>query len=175
MALMFPSVMLVLNLSSIAVLWFGGHLVADGSMQIGALTAFLSYLLQILMSVMMATFMFMMVPAGRGLRGADPRGRSTPSPTWPARPRPVTHAGRRTARLELRDAEFRYPGAEQPVLCDISLVAAPGQVTADHRRHRQRQDDAGQPHPAADGRDRRRGPGRRRRRPRAGPGGAVGR
>ena len=59
---MFPSVMLVLNLSSIAVLWFGGHLVADGSMQIGALTAFLSYLLQILMSVMMATFVFMMVP-----------------------------------------------------------------------------------------------------------------
>ena len=62
MALMFPTVMLVLNFSSVAVLWFGGHLVADGSMQIGALTAFLSYLLQILMSVMMATFMFMMVP-----------------------------------------------------------------------------------------------------------------
>src|ERR1022692_5061731 len=61
-ALMFPSVMLVLNLSSIAVLWFGGHLVASGGMQIGALTAFLSYLLQILMSVMMATFVFMMVP-----------------------------------------------------------------------------------------------------------------
>jgi ATP-binding cassette subfamily B protein len=56
MALMFPAVMLVLNLSSIAVLWFGGHLVASGSMPIGALTAFLTYLLQILMSVMMATF-----------------------------------------------------------------------------------------------------------------------
>src|SRR6185312_10306499 len=62
MALMFPSVMLVLNFSSVAVLWFGGHLVADGSMQIGALTAFLSYLLQILMSVMMATFVFMIWP-----------------------------------------------------------------------------------------------------------------
>jgi ATP-binding cassette subfamily B multidrug efflux pump len=62
MALMFPSVMLVLNLSSVAVLWFGGHLVASGSMQIGSLTAFLTYLLQILMSVMMATFMFMLVP-----------------------------------------------------------------------------------------------------------------
>ena len=59
---MFPSVMLILNLSSIAVLWFGGHRVASGGMQIGALTAFLSYLLQILMSVMMATFVFMMVP-----------------------------------------------------------------------------------------------------------------
>ena len=62
MALMFPSVMLVLNLSSVAVLWFGGHLVASGAMQIGSLTAFLSYLLLILMSVMMATFLFMMVP-----------------------------------------------------------------------------------------------------------------
>ncbi len=62
MALMFPSVMLVLNFSSVAVLWFGGHLVASGSMQIGQLTAFLTYLLQILMSVMMATFMFVMVP-----------------------------------------------------------------------------------------------------------------
>ena len=62
MALMFPSVMLVLNVSSVAVLWFGGHLIDSGDMQIGALTAFLTYLLQILMSVMMATFMFVMVP-----------------------------------------------------------------------------------------------------------------
>ena len=62
MALMFPTVMLVLNFSSVAVLWFGGHLVASGSMQVGALTAFLTYLMQILMSVMMATFMLMMVP-----------------------------------------------------------------------------------------------------------------
>jgi ATP-binding cassette, subfamily B, multidrug efflux pump len=127
-ALMFPSVMLVLNLSSIAVLWFGGHLVADGGMQIGALTAFLSYLLQILMSVMMATFVFMQVPraevcAERIMEVLD---------TEPdlARPlRPVT-ALPRHGHLELRGAEFRYPGAEQPVLCDISLVARPGQVTA---------------------------------------------
>ena len=62
MALMFPSVLLVLNLSTTAVVWFGGHLVADGTMQIGSLTAFITYLAQILMSVMMATFMFMLVP-----------------------------------------------------------------------------------------------------------------
>ena len=62
MALMFPSVMLVLNLSTTAVVWFGGHLIADGTMQIGSLTAFITYLAQILMSVMMATFMFMLVP-----------------------------------------------------------------------------------------------------------------
>ena len=127
-ALMFPSVMLVLNLSSIAVLWFGGHLVASGGMQIGALTAFLSYLLQILMSVMMATFVFMQVPraevcAERIMEVLD---------TEPdlARPlHPVTTLARH-GHLELRGAEFRYPGAEEPVLSGISLTAAPGQVTA---------------------------------------------
>ena len=127
-ALMFPSVMLVLNLSSIAVLWFGGHLVADGGMQIGALTAFLSYLLQILMSVMMATFVFMQVPraevcAERIMEVLD----TEPDLARPAAP--VTTLARH-GHLELRGAEFRYPGAEQPVLCDINLVARPGQVTA---------------------------------------------
>ena len=128
MALMFPSVMLVLNLSSIAVLWFGGHLVADGSMQIGALTAFLSYLLQILMSVMMATFVFMMVPRAevsseRIMEVLD----TDPDLARPASP--VTQVSGH-GRLDLRHAEFRYPGAEHPVLCDISLSAGPGEVTA---------------------------------------------
>jgi ATP-binding cassette subfamily B multidrug efflux pump len=125
---MFPSVMLVLNLSSIAVLWFGGHLVADGGMQIGALTAFLSYLLQILMSVMMATFVFMQVPraevcAERIMEVLDTE------PDLAAPERPVTTLARH-GHLELRGAEFRYPGAEKPVLSDISLVARPGEVTA---------------------------------------------
>src|SRR5690606_11897043 len=61
-ALMFPIVMLVMNASSVAVVWFGGHRVASGDLQVGTLTAFLAYLVQILMSVMMATFMFMLVP-----------------------------------------------------------------------------------------------------------------
>ncbi len=128
MALMFPSVMLVLNFSSIAVLWFGGHLINDGAMQVGALTAFLTYLLQILMSVMMATFMFMMVPraevcAERIVEVLDTKPDIEP----PAQPVPT---GAVHGRLELRHAEFRYPGAQQPVLCDISLLAEPGQVTA---------------------------------------------
>ena len=128
MALMFPAVMLVLNFSSIAVLWFGGHLVASGSMPVGALTAFLSYLLQILMSVMMATFMFVMVPraevcAERIVETLD----TTPDVLPPVRPVTI---GAARGRLELRDVEFRYPGAAQPVLHDISLVAEPGQVTA---------------------------------------------
>jgi ATP-binding cassette subfamily B protein len=128
MALMFPSVMLVLNFSSVAVLWFGGHLVGSGSMQIGSLTAFLTYLLQILMSVMMATFMFMMVPraevcAERMVEVLD----TEPDIVQPAQPVRVTAVH---GYLELRDAEFRYPGAEQPVLRGISLTARPGQVTA---------------------------------------------
>lgn len=128
MALMFPSVMLVLNLSSIAVLWFGGHLVADGGMQVGALTAYLTYLLQILMAVMMATFMFVMVPraevcAERIVEVLD----TEPAVRPPMRPAP---AGAQRGRLELRAVEFGYPGAQQPVLRDISLVAEPGQVTA---------------------------------------------
>jgi ATP-binding cassette, subfamily B, multidrug efflux pump len=128
MALMFPSVMLVLNFSSVAVLWFGGHLVASGAMQIGSLTAFLTYLLQILMSVMMATFLFMLVPraevcAERIVEVLD----TDPDIVQPANPvrLPATRGN-----LELRDVEFRYPGAEQPVLCDISLTARPGQITA---------------------------------------------
>jgi ATP-binding cassette, subfamily B, multidrug efflux pump len=127
-ALMFPSVMLVLNLSSIAVLWFGGHLVASGGMQIGALTAFLSYLLQILMSVMMATFVFMMVPraevsAERIMEVLD----TEPDLLPPASP--VIELDSH-GHLELRAVEFRYPGAEKPVLSDISLDARPGEITA---------------------------------------------
>src|SRR5580700_10655786 len=128
MALMFPSVLLVLNLSTTAVVWFGGHLVANGTMQIGSLTAFITYLAQILTSVMMATFMFMLVPraevsAERIMEVID---------TEPALAPPVTPlpAGNEPGRLELRNVEFRYPGAEQPVLHDISFTALPGQTTA---------------------------------------------
>jgi ATP-binding cassette subfamily B protein len=128
MALMGPTVMMVINVSSVAVLWFGGHRIADGGMSIGALTAFLSYLMQILMSVMMATFVFMMWPRAevsseRILEVLDT------DPDMPSPERPVTELPAR-GRLEVRDAEFRYPGAEHPVLCDISLACAPGEVTA---------------------------------------------
>jgi ATP-binding cassette subfamily B protein len=128
MALMFPSVMLVLNLSTVAVVWIGGHLIADGSMQIGSLTAFITYLAQILMAVMMATFMFMLVPraevsAERIMEVTD----TEPALSVPVRPLLVTGPA---GRLELRAAQFRYPGAEKPVLHDISFTALPGQTTA---------------------------------------------
>jgi ATP-binding cassette, subfamily B, multidrug efflux pump len=127
-ALMFPSVMLVLNVSSIAVLWFGGHRVADGGMQIGALTAFLAYLMQILMSVMMATFVFMMWPRAEVSSERIMEVLET-EPDMPRPARPVSAVPAR-GRLELRDAEFRYPGAEDPVLSGISLTCGPGEVTA---------------------------------------------
>jgi ATP-binding cassette subfamily B protein len=128
MALMFPSVMLILNLSTIAVLWFGGHRVASGGMQIGALTAFISYLLQILMAVMMATFVFMMVPRAEVSSERIMEVLDTDPDLIPP-VRPITELDRH-GYLELRDAEFRYPGAEKPVLSGISLEARPGQVTA---------------------------------------------
>ena len=128
MALMFPSVMLILNVSTIAVLWFGGHLVASGSMQIGALTAFISYLLQILMSVMMATFVFIMVPRAEVSAERIMEVLGTAPDLLPP-PSPVTELDSH-GYLELRAAEFRYPGAEKPVLAGISLDARPGEITA---------------------------------------------
>ena len=127
-ALIFPTVMFVLNASSIAVLWFGAHRVDTGAMQIGALTAFLNYLMQILMSVMMATFISTMIPraavcAERINEVLDTEG-SVPPPAEPVRELPVH------AQLEFRGAEFRYPGATDPVLRDISFRAEAGKTTA---------------------------------------------
>ncbi|MBB5117892.1 ATP-binding cassette subfamily B protein [Streptomyces eurocidicus] len=128
MSLMFPSVMLVVNLSSIAVLWFGGHRIESNGMEIGALTAFLNYLMQILMAVMMATFMFMMVPRAEVCAERVQEVLATESSVVPPA-EPVTRL-RRAGHLELAGVEFRYPGAEQPVLKDVSLVARPGEITA---------------------------------------------
>jgi ATP-binding cassette subfamily B protein len=128
MAFMFPAVMAVVNISSIAVLWFGAHRIDSGGMQIGALTAFLSYLMQILMSVMMATFMFMMVPRAEVCAERIQEVLDTDSSIVPPTA-PVTEL-RGHGRLELRDVEFRYPGAEVPVLRGIDIVARPGETTA---------------------------------------------
>ena len=128
MALMFPTVMLVVNVSSVAVLWFGGHLINDGAMQIGALTAFLSYLMQIMMSVMMATFMFMMVPRAEVCAERIQEVLSTDSSVVPPAEPVRTLAVH--GHLEFKDVEFRFPGAEEPVLSGIGLVARPGEITA---------------------------------------------
>lgn len=131
MALMFPAVMLVLNVTSTSVIWFGGHRVADGAMQIGQLTAFLSYIAYILMAVMMSTMMFVMFP--RAVVAAGRVGEvleTTTSVLPPAAPVALPTDARTRARLELRGVEFRYPGAERAVLEEVDLVVEPGRTTA---------------------------------------------
>jgi ATP-binding cassette subfamily B protein len=128
MAFTFPSVFLIMNLSSAAVLWFGGQRIESGSMQIGSLVAFLSYLMQILMSVMMAVMMFMLVPRAEVSAGRIAEVLRTTSTVVP----PVAPITERTGRghLELRGVGFSYPGAADPVLRDVSFTAAPGETTA---------------------------------------------
>jgi ATP-binding cassette subfamily B protein len=128
MALIFPVVMLILNASSVAVLWFGGHRVDAGEMQIGSLTAFLTYLILILMSVMMATFMAMMIPRAAVCAERIQEVLDTAS-SVPAPADPVTQVAAR-GELELRGVGFSYPGADEPVLRDIGFHARPGQTTA---------------------------------------------
>ncbi|HYN65584.1 MAG TPA: ABC transporter ATP-binding protein [Ornithinibacter sp.] len=128
MALAFPVVMVIFNASTVAVLWFGAHRIDNGQMEIGALTAFMAYLIQILMSVMMATFMAMMIPratvsAGRIQAVLDTES-SVHAPDDPV----AIPAGPVT--VELRGATFAYPGAESPVLREVSLRAEPGTTTA---------------------------------------------
>ncbi|MFF5323462.1 ABC transporter ATP-binding protein [Janibacter hoylei] len=128
MSLAFPIVMVILNLSTVAVLWFGAHRIEDGQMQIGALTAFMTYLMQILMSLMMATFMSMMLPRAAVSAGRIDEVLTTESSVVHARdPQPMVE-DRPTVVLEA--VEFSYPGADSPVLCDVDLRAEPGRTTA---------------------------------------------
>jgi ATP-binding cassette, subfamily B, multidrug efflux pump len=127
-AAMFPTVMVVANVASVAVLWFGGHRVGSGEMQVGALTAYLAYLMQIVMSVMMGTFMMMMIP--RSAVCADRIMEVLETDTSVALPEePVTDLPRR-GTLELDGVEFSYPGADAPVLHDLSFSVIPGQTVA---------------------------------------------
>ncbi|MET3366854.1 ABC transporter ATP-binding protein [Arthrobacter sp. M2012083] len=126
--LMFPAIGMILHLSTAAVLWFGGQRVDSGEMQVGALTAFLQYLLQILMAVMMGTFMAMMIPRASvcadrigEVLDVEPSIHNPTSPTVPAE---------KKGRVEFRDVTFKYPGAEAPVLSNISFTAEPGKTLA---------------------------------------------
>ena len=127
-ALVFPVVMLVLNVSSVAVLWFGAFRIEDGSMQIGALTAFLTYLIQILMAVMMSTMIAVMLPRAAVSAGRIDEVLATRSSVVdPEQPvSGITAPG----TVEFRNVDFAYPGAEEPVLHDVSFVAEPGEITA---------------------------------------------
>ncbi len=128
LALMFPVVILILNLSSIGVLWFGGHRVENGQMQVGSLTAFLAYLVQILMSVMMATFTLMMVPRSSVCADRIMEVLQTESSVRPPE-HPVTEVAKH-GTLEFENVEYGYPGAAHPVLTGLSFRAEAGQTVA---------------------------------------------
>jgi ATP-binding cassette, subfamily B, multidrug efflux pump len=127
-ALAMPALMLILNLASVAVLWFGGRLVSEGTMPIGNLTAFLTYILQILMAVMMAVMMVILVPRAAASAERIQQVLATqPSVADPARP---VVPGRPTGRVEFRDVGFGYPGSERPVLSGLSFILRPGETSA---------------------------------------------
>jgi ATP-binding cassette, subfamily B, multidrug efflux pump len=121
-------VMLVANVASVAVLWFGGHRVQNGDMEVGELTAYLSYLMQIVMSVMMGTFMLMMVPRSAVCADRIVEVLDTDTSVLPP-PSPVDEVSERgTVRFE--QVEFSYPGADVPVVRHASFEASPGQTVA---------------------------------------------
>ncbi len=127
-AVMIPLLMAVFNLSSVAILWFGAIRVDSGQMPIGNLIAFLQYVMQILFAVMMAVFMFIMIPRGVVSSGRIQEVlRTTPSIRDPEAPLAAPPG---TGTLTFREVEFRYPGAQDPVLRDISLVVEPSKTTA---------------------------------------------
>lgn len=128
MAFSFPMVFLIGNVASVAVLWFGGHRIDAGQMQVGALTAFIAYIMQIIMSVMFASMVFFMLPRAQvcAERINEVLDTST-SVVPPAAPAPVTIEH---GRVQMRDVEFSYPGADQPVLRNIDFIAEPGATTA---------------------------------------------
>ena len=127
-ATIFPIVMFILNASSVAVLWFGARRIDAGEMQIGALTAFLTYLVQILMSVMMATFLLIIAPRAAVCAERIEEVLGTESSVLPPL-HPVTQP-RGAGVVTFDETEFTYPGADSPVLRNITLTAEPGQTTA---------------------------------------------
>jgi ATP-binding cassette subfamily B protein len=126
-AITMPALMLIMNLSTVAVLWLGAYRVDSGEMPIGNLAAFLQYIMQILFAIMTAVIMFVMVPRAAVSAGRINEVLDTEPSIWDP-PTPISPE--RSGRVEFRDVEFRYPGAEEPVLRDISFVANPGEVTA---------------------------------------------
>ncbi|MFM9226414.1 MAG: ABC transporter ATP-binding protein, partial [Actinomycetota bacterium] len=128
MALMFPTVTLLVNVSSVAVVWFGANRIVSGDMQVGSLVAYLTYLTQILMSVMLATYIGALLPrasvsADRIMEVLDA------SPSVEPPPHPVSPTACRAA-LEFRAVGFSYPGAEEPVLRDLSVSVSAGETLA---------------------------------------------
>ena len=125
---LFPAAMLVLDVTMVGVIWFGGHQVGAGDVEVGTLVAFMTYLMQILMGIVMASFMMMMIPRAAvcaerisEVLATDP-ALVVDADATPDFPEP--------GAVEMRDVSFTYPGAEEPVLEGITFVARPGQTVA---------------------------------------------
>jgi ATP-binding cassette, subfamily B, multidrug efflux pump len=127
-ALMIPSLFAILNLSSVAIMWFGGLRIDSGQMPIGNLIAFIQYVMQILFAVMMATIMFVMVP--RAAASGERISEVLETEATLREPEQPVEAGAMRGLVEFRGVEFGYPGAEDPVLTEISFAAEPGSTTA---------------------------------------------
>ena len=127
-ALMFPTVMLVMNVSTVAVIWFGGIRVGEGHIQVGTLMAFMQYLMQILMGVMMATMMGILLP--RAAVSADRIGEVLDTETSVMLAKNPVTTVTEVGTVEFLDASFQYPGAEEPVLKNLVFAAKPGKMTA---------------------------------------------
>jgi ATP-binding cassette, subfamily B, multidrug efflux pump len=128
-AINFPAIMLIINLASVAIVWFGAHLINAGTLQIGSMTAFLSYVTQILFAVLMAVMSVVLLPrAAASAERIDAVLTTVPGIVDPVSPTPPIQAA--LGRVEFRDVEFRYPGAEAPVLHGVTLTFSPGRTTA---------------------------------------------
>jgi ATP-binding cassette subfamily B protein len=129
---MLPALMLIMNGSSVAIIWFGGGLVNSGDMQVGDLTAFLQYITQILFAVMMAVMLFVLIPraaaSAERIQAVLETKPAIADPDEPAEPDQTQLNAR--GSVEFRDVGFCYPGAQDPVLTGISFTAEPGQTTA---------------------------------------------
>lgn len=128
MAALMPILMLVMNLTTIAIVWFGGLRVDSGDMQIGNMIAFIQYAMQIMFSLLMVSMMFVMIPraAASATRINDVLD-TQPEITDADQ---VQQADSRHGYVEFEHVTFRYPGAEQPAISDVSFCAGPGEVTA---------------------------------------------
>ena len=128
MAFMMPAIMLIMNLTSLAIIWFGGVYISRGEMNLGALSAFMQYGMQIMMSMLMLAMMFIMVPRAQAAAiRINEVLETVPEITDPAKPKD-NFVG--SGHIEFRDVTFSYHGAEEPTLKNVSFSAHPGEVTA---------------------------------------------
>jgi len=131
MALQLPAASMVMQLSSVAMVWFAAHRIALGEMQVGSLVAFLTYIIQILISVMIASMLFTVAPRAlvSGRRIAEVLATAS-SVAEPERPAALPATARTRGEVEFRDVSFAYPGATQPVVRNVSFSIAPGETVA---------------------------------------------